>query len=157
MPRVESTCVVAVSPDVAFAVSQTHGEIRLRWDPFIRSQELIDADHPAKGVRTKTVSRHRIRMVSQYVSFKPPRQVGMRMVEGPWFFASFGGGWMFNEHPDGTEATWRYTFTVRPKWLAPIADRIGIWLLGRDIDARIAAWAKGCADPEIVAAALKRS
>ena len=29
-------------PDVAFAVSQTQGEIRYRWDPFVRSQRLLD-------------------------------------------------------------------------------------------------------------------
>lgn len=33
MPVVESRCVVPVSVDVAFAVSQTQGEVRKRWDP----------------------------------------------------------------------------------------------------------------------------
>ena len=99
-------------------------------------------------------------MVSQYVSFDPPGRVGMRMVEGPWFFARFGGGWSFapvspTTGRQQTEATWRYTFTVRPSWLAPIADRIGVALLGRDIRRRIAGYAAGCADPEVVAAARR--
>lgn len=151
MPRVESSVVVPVSPSLAVAVSQTHGELRLRWDPFIRSQK-IDAERPAKGVRTTTVSRHRLGMVSEYVSFRAPHQVGMKMVKGPWFFESFGGGWSFAEVDEGTRATWRYTFSIRPKWLSPIADGIGVRLLQRDIDARIAAWAAACQDPEIVAA-----
>ncbi len=151
MPRIEATIHVPVTPDIAFAVSQTTGETRLRWDPFIHAQQLLDgAVAPAKGVRTETVSKHRLRMVSEYVSFKPPTQVGMRMVEGPWFFASFGGGWSFAMAEDGgTNATWRYTFAVKPAWLAPIADLIGSRLLQRDIDARIAAFAKGCTDPEV--------
>ena len=155
MPRVESSVVVPVSIDVAFAVSQTTGDIRYRWDPFVAEQQLLDgAEVPAKGVRTETRSRHRLRMVSQYTSFRPPTQVGMKMVEGPWFFANFAGGWSFREAPDGgTEATWRYTFTIRPKLLAPIADRIGVWLLGRDIERRIAGYAKGCTDPVVVEAA----
>lgn len=151
MPRIEARRVVPVAIDLAFAVSQTHGELRLRWDPFIRSQ-AIDAERPAKGVRTTTVSRHRLRMVTEYVSFKAPRQVGMRMIEGPWFFDSFGGGWSFSEIEGGTAAVWRYTFTVRPSWLAPVADRIGVWLLQRDIEARIDAFAAACENLDIVEA-----
>lgn len=135
-------------------MSQTHGPTRLLWDPFIHRQHLIDADAPAKGVRTQTVSRHRLKMVSEYVSYRAPDQVGMKMVEGPWFFKSFAGGWAFHEGatPDETLATWRYTFSIRPKWIAPIADRIGVRLLQRDIDARIAAWARACENPEVLRA-----
>jgi hypothetical protein len=62
-------------------------------------------------------------MVSEYLSFKPPTQVGMRMVEGPPFFASFSGGWSFKPlGPDRTEATWRYSFSIRPAWLGRVAD-----------------------------------
>jgi hypothetical protein len=153
MPRVEARVVVKAPIDVAFAISQTTGELRLRWDPFIRRQHLLNgASAPAKGVQTHTVSRHRLSMVSEYVSFRAPNQVGMKMVKGPRFFSSFAGGWSFAELPEGTEATWRYTFSTRPAWLAPIADRIGVWLLGRDINARIAAFARACESSDIVAA-----
>lgn len=154
MPRIEATAVVPVPPDVAFAVSQTHGEVRYRWDPFVHRQSLIDAARPGRGVRTETISRHRIRMVSEYTSFRPPEQVGMKMVEGPWFFQSFGGGWIFKpEGGSSTVATWRYTFTIRPAVLRPIADRIGSWLLGHDINKRINAYAAACLDPIVVEAA----
>lgn len=76
MPVVESSIVVPVTPDVAFAVSQTTGEIRMRWDVFIREQRLLDADVPAVGVQTLTVSRRGLRMVSEYVSYRPPTSVG---------------------------------------------------------------------------------
>ena len=155
MPRIEATVVVPVSPATAFAVSMTQGEIRYRWDPFVRSQTLLDgATKPAKGVRTETRSRHGLRMVSEYTSFRPPGQVGMKMVEGPWFFKTLGGGWIFGERDDGTtDATWRYTFTTRPRVLRPIAEPIGRWLLGRDIRRRIAGFAQGCVDPVVVEAA----
>jgi Polyketide cyclase / dehydrase and lipid transport len=76
------------------------------------------------------------------------------MVTGPWFFRTFSGGWNFSPAADGrgTEATWRYNFTIRPAWLAPVADRVGVWLLGRDIRRRLDAFAAACADPDIVAA-----
>ncbi|MFV0259967.1 MAG: type II toxin-antitoxin system RatA family toxin [Acidimicrobiales bacterium] len=156
MPRIEANLVVGVPVEVAFAVSQTQGEIRYRWDPFVRRQELLDgATRPARGVRTLTRSRHGLRMVSEYTAFRPPTQVGMRMVEGPWFFATFGGGWSFKPVDDGrTEVTWRYVFTVRPSALAPVADAIGRRLLSHDIKRRLAGYAKGCADPVVVAAAV---
>ena len=44
MPAVTAEVVVPVSPDVAYAVSQTTGATRLRWDLFIRHQHRrIDA------------------------------------------------------------------------------------------------------------------
>lgn len=146
--------VVDVPADVAFTLSQTYGELRYRWDPFVREQHLLDgAQAAAKGVRTSTRSRHHLTMVSEYVTFRPPTHVGMRMVEGPWFFQSFSGGWNFTGRLDGTtEATWRYNFTCRPAWLRRVADPIGRWLLGRDIRRRLDAFAAACQDPEILAA-----
>lgn len=156
MPRIEATARVEVGVDQAFAVSQSQQEVRYAWDPFVRDQRLLDgAPRPARGVRTRTVSRHRLTMISEYTSFRPPTQVGMKMVEGPWFFEAFGGGWSFREvAPEATEATWRYTFTIRPSWLAPVADRIGRALLQRDIDRRLAGFATACADPSLVARAV---
>ncbi|AKU19081.1 type II toxin-antitoxin system RatA family toxin [Luteipulveratus mongoliensis] len=155
MPQIQAQVIVAVPPATAFAVSQTTGAVRLRWDPFIHHQELLDdAVKPGKGVRTLTRSRHGLRMVSQYVSYRPPRSVGMTMVEGPWFFRTFGGGWRFEELEDGsTRATWKYTFTCRPDLLRPVAEAIGRRVLQRDIDRRIAAFAVACTRPDVVQAA----
>jgi hypothetical protein len=158
MPQVTAEAWVAVPPETAFAVSQTTGETRLRWDPFIRHQHLIDADRPGRDVRTLTRARVGPTMISRYVSYRPPTSVGMTMEKGPWFFDSFGGGWRFTpEDRDGvpgTRAVWKYTYAVRPAWLRPVAEPIGQWLLGREIRARINAFAGACADREIVAAAL---
>jgi hypothetical protein len=153
MPRVESTVEVPVACEVAFALSQTYGSLRYRWDPFVREQHLLDgAVRAARGVRTSTTSRHRLHMVSEYVSFKPPTQVGMKMIEGPWFFDTMAGGWSFTPvGDDRCAATWRYTFSCKPKLIRPIADRIGRWLLGRDIQRRIEAFARACGDSAILA------
>jgi len=109
---------------------------------------------PAKGVRTVTRARLGPRMVSQYASYRPPTSVGMTMGSGPWFFASFGGGWRSSAEQRGavagTRAVWKYTYAVRPGWLAPVAEPIGQWLLGREIRARIAAWARACEDPVVL-------
>ncbi|SDU94643.1 hypothetical protein SAMN04488544_2394 [Microlunatus sagamiharensis] len=161
MPQVVARAWVGVPPALAFAVSQTTGEVRLRWDPFIRAQHLLDAERPGKDVRTVTRSRvgpvGGFRMVTRYVSYRPPTSVGMTMEEGPWFFASFGGGWRFDaearEGVEGTLATWKYTYAVRPRLLRPVAEPIGQRLLGREISARIEAFRRACADPDVLSAA----
>jgi hypothetical protein len=151
--RIEATTVVDVPIATAFALSQSQGEIRYAWDPFVRTQELLDgATGPARGVRTRTRSRHGLTMVSEYTSVNPPRQVGMRMVRGPWFFRTFSGGWSFAAvDGDRTQATWRYSFSCRPRPLAVVAHPVGRWLLGRDIRRRLAGFARGCADAELIA------
>lgn len=111
MPVVESSVNVPVDVATAFAVSQTTGAVRRRWDPFIR--------------------------------------------EGSWFFERLGGGWRFiadEAKPGHTRAVWRYNFVCKPPWLAPLAERIGAIVLQRDIDRRIAGFARGCGDPEVLAA-----
>ena len=158
MPVVEAVATVPVPPELAFAVSQTVAPVRYRWDPFVREQHFVDgATRPGRGVRTFTRSRHGLVMVSEYVSWAPPTNVGMKMVRGPWFFERFGGGWRFapGPEPDTTMATWRYNFRCRPGFLRPVAERIGVWLLRRDIRRRIAGYAAGCADPEVLAAARR--
>jgi hypothetical protein len=155
VPVVESRRIVPVEPAVAFAISQTQGEIRKRWDPFIAHQHLMGgATEPAEGVRTSTVSRLALSMVSEGVSRQPPTDVGMRMTQGSWSFARMGGGWRFASvegEPGRALATWRYDFACRPAWLAPVAERIGAWILQRDMDRRIDGFARGCADPVVLA------
>lgn len=158
MPQVSAEVRVPVPPEIAFAVSQTHGPVRHRWDPFIREQHFLDgAEAPGVGVRTYTRSSFAgpvsPAMVSEYVSWRPPTSVGMTMVTGPWFFARFGGGWRFTPDGDGARAVWKYTYEVRPTWLQRIAHPIGQWLLGREIRRRIGGYAEGCRDEEVLAAA----
>jgi hypothetical protein len=156
VPIVQAAVTVPVPPDLAFAVSQTTGAVRYRWDPFVSEQHFVGgALRPGKGVRTFTRSRHGFTMISEYVSFNPPSNVGMKMIRGPWFFEMMAGGWRFAPAPESghTVATWRYSFRCRPALIRPIADRVGIWLLGRDIRRRIAGYAKGCEDPTVLAAA----
>lgn len=152
MPQVRAERFIRVDPETTFALSQTTGAFRLKWDPFISAQSFVDGARQAgKGVRTRTVSRMGLTMVTEYVSYTPPRNVGMTMVAGPWFFHNFGGGWRFTAEDGGTRAVWKYTFSCRPAWLAPLAERIGTLVLGREIERRIEAFAQACEDPSLVA------
>lgn len=159
MPQVSNDVHVPVTPEVAFAVSQTHGAVRRRWDPFIRHQHFLDdAVEPEVGVRTFTrtafAGPFSPTMITRYVSWRPPTSVGMTMEKGPWFFERFGAGWRFAPDGVGTRATWKYTYTIRPAWLRRIAEPIGQRLLGREITTRIRAFAAACED-EIVLEAIR--
>ncbi|MDJ0459181.1 SRPBCC family protein [Arthrobacter sp. NQ7] len=152
MPQVHAERHIRIDPETAFALSQTTGTFRLKWDPFISAQGFLDgATAPGKGVRTRTRSRLGLSMVSQYVSYAPPRNVGMTMVAGPWFFTNFGGGWRFTAHDGGTRAVWKYTFSCRPALLRPIMEWIGRRVLGYEIERRIEAFALACEDESLVA------
>lgn len=155
MPVVSAEAFVPVDPATAFAVSQTTGATRRRWDRFISEQHFLDgARTAAKGVRTHTRQRFGFSMTSRYVSYAPPTNVGMVMERGPWFFAKMGGGWRFSPSADGTGtiATWKYNFSCRPAWLAPIGEWIGSRVLGFEIRRRLAGFVEGCSDPEVLRA-----
>ncbi len=154
MPTIDAETTVPVEPSVAFAISQTHGGLRLRWDRFIRAERLLDgAAEQGRGVRTWTRHRWGMTMVSECVAFNPPSNTGMRMVRGPWFLERFAGGWQFRPAEGGsTRVVWRYSFACRPRWLAPLAERIGTIVLRREIRARVRGFADGCADPVLLAA-----
>ena len=65
MPVVQASVTVDVPIEVAFAVSQTTGEVRRRWDTFIAEQHFLDgATAPGKGVRTFTRQRFGFAMVT---------------------------------------------------------------------------------------------
>jgi ribosome-associated toxin RatA of RatAB toxin-antitoxin module len=152
MPQVRAERLIRIDPDTAFAFSQTTGSFRLKWDPFISGQHFLGSAATAgKGVRTRTRSRLGLAMVSEYVSYAPPKNVGMTMVTGPWFFENFGGGWRFTADDGGTRAVWKYTFSCRPALLRPVMERIGTWLLGREIEKRIEAFARACENHALVA------
>jgi hypothetical protein len=80
---------VAVDINDAFDLSQSYG-LRLEWDPFVKAQRLLHGAVVAgTGVQTLTRSRHGLRMISEYLTFRRPESVAMKMVEGPIIFLAF--------------------------------------------------------------------
>ncbi|MFF3066543.1 hypothetical protein ACFVQ3_18540 [Oerskovia sp. NPDC057915] len=87
------------------------------------------------------------------------------MLEGPWFVASVAGTQPFSPapgrdvgHPDraATKAVRRHGVTCRPRRPTPVAGHVGSWLLGHDGRHRTDGFARGCADPVVLAAARGR-
>ena len=151
MPIVEYTTTVAVAIDDAFDLSQSYG-LRLEWDPFVRSQSLLNGSSVAgKGVQTLTRSRHGLRMISEYLTFRRPELVAMKMIEGPLIFRLFSGAWQFKRIDEATTAVvFKYHFTCRPTWLHWIVHPVARWVLGREIRRRLSAFRKAAETPGMI-------
>lgn len=142
MAIVEHSAWAAVTTEEAFDLSMSYAR-RYDWDPFVKKQRLLDgATSPGAGVRTWSRDRRGLTMVTKYLTFQRPKRIGMKMEEGPFIFRTFSASWRFGERDGGCEVHFRYNFTCRPKWLAPVMERVGRWYLGRDIKRRIDAFAK---------------
>lgn len=151
MPRIESSITVDLDIEKAFALSQTYGKIRYAWDPFVKEQHLLNgATKAAKGVQTSTTSRHKMKMISEYITYNPPTHVGMKMISGPWFFKSFSGGWNFSQEEGKVKVVWRYNFVCKPKFLKSFFEFFGKKILQKDIDNRLAAFANACQNEQII-------
>jgi hypothetical protein len=133
--------IVAVDINDAFDLSQSYG-LRLEWDPFVKAQRLLHGAVVAgKGVQTLTRSRHGLRMISEYLTFRRPESVAMKMVEGPIIFRLFSGAWQFKRLDEAkTKVVFKYHFECRPAWLHGIMHPIGRWFLGREIRRRLLAF-----------------
>ena len=91
MPVVEASIVIRAPQDSLFALAQDYG-LRLEWDPFLREMQFLDgATEAAPGGRVRVRSRRGLTMTVEYTTLQPPDRVAVKMVEGPFFFARFGG------------------------------------------------------------------
>jgi hypothetical protein len=141
--RFEHAAIVDGSPDEVFALTQDYSK-RLTWDPFLREARLLGgAGAPAVGVRAWCVSRWRLGMETEYVSFTPPRIAAVRMTRGPALLESFGGAWEFGPEPGGrTVVKFRYQFRCGPRWLAWALEPAARWWFSRETRLRVLALAK---------------
>jgi ribosome-associated toxin RatA of RatAB toxin-antitoxin module len=151
MTVVEHSAMVDVGIDDAFDLSQSYG-LRLEWDPFVSSQRLLDGAVVAeKGVRTLTLQRLGLRMISEYLTFRRPESVAMKMIEGPRIFRLFSGAWQFKTvEPSKTQVIFKYHFMCRPAFLSWIVHPFVYWVLDREIRRRLLAFKKAAETPGMI-------
>jgi len=113
---------------------------RLEWDEFLSKAELVgDARGSGLGVRAFCVDRSGRGMETEYVSWKPPERVAVKMTRGPWMFASFAGSWVYTALDDRrTEMTFRYSMELRPRLLGKLGDKLLVRVFSADMEKRLA-------------------
>jgi hypothetical protein len=88
---------------------------RLKWDTFLKKADLIDgAVNAGKGVKAYCVAKNGLDMVTEYVTFNPPKVTAIKMTKGPYLFRSFLGSWTFKEIGEqSTEVSFLYSYSLR--------------------------------------------
>jgi len=138
--RFEHSAVVDGNAEEVFSLTQDYAR-RLTWDPFLRSAVLLNgALAPSVGVRAWCVSHGGIGMETEYVSFRPPHVVAVKMTRGPKMLESFAGTWEFDSmQEERTRVSFRYHLRARPRWLAWALEPVAKWWFSRETRLRILA------------------
>jgi len=138
MPIVSNSILIQAPAEALFSLSQDYA-LRRRWDPFVREMRFLDgAKEAGLGVRVWVRAWTGLTMEVEFVSFRPPDSVAMKMVRGPFIFKRFAGTWLFKAADNGlTEVSFRYGFTSRWRWLSPLIDPLIKSMFHRDVRARL--------------------
>ena len=106
--------IIGCKPCEAFEYTQDYAN-RLKWDTFLKRAELMDgATRADKGVKAYCVAKNGLGMVTEYVSFNPPKATAIKMTKGPYMFQSFFGSWTFKDLGQvQTEVIFLYSFRLR--------------------------------------------
>lgn len=106
--------IINCSQTEAFDYTQGYAN-RLSWDTFLKKAELMEgATSAGKGIKAYCVAKNGLGMITEYVSFNPPRATAIKMTKGPYLFKSFLGSWNFKEITGSqTEVIFLYSFTLR--------------------------------------------
>jgi ribosome-associated toxin RatA of RatAB toxin-antitoxin module len=122
MPMFERSTIVRADAGPLFALMQDYDR-RLEWDPFLRETRLVGATRAAVGVRAWCVDRRGRGMETEYVAFRPPRRVAVRMTRGPWFLRRVAGSWIYDRVEVGlTRVRFKYHVEARLPW--PLVNRV---------------------------------
>ncbi|MEM7313878.1 MAG: SRPBCC family protein [Planctomycetota bacterium] len=146
MPTGSSSIEIAASSSVVFDLIHDYDR-RLEWDPFLRSAELLHGStKAARGVTSRCAARYLaggMAMKTEYVSFDRPRVAAVRLVRGPWCFASFAATIRHAEvSADHSRVAYNYNFSTYPSWLSFLLDPIIARVFHRETAARLKALKK---------------
>jgi hypothetical protein len=133
MPRVSVGTVIRAPIDEVFWLAQDYGRRRREWDVFVRDMRFLDgADGPGVGVRSWTRAYNGLEMVTEFVTFAPPRLAAVKMVKGPFFVKAFAGSWRFEPTPEGVRVEFTYHVATLPG-----LNTVSAWILRTDMTRRL--------------------
>jgi hypothetical protein len=138
MPTFEQSIEIRADAMTLFRLTQDYDH-RLDWDPFLKEARLVGgATTAGVGVRAWCVARNGLGMETEYVSFKPPRVVAVKMTKGPALMSAFAGSWRFQELGNGfTKVIFRYNVAGNPRWLGFVFDPVLRWIFTHEVAKRL--------------------
>jgi ribosome-associated toxin RatA of RatAB toxin-antitoxin module len=84
-------------------------------------------------------------MITEYVSFKPPRVAAVKMVSGPFFIETFVASWNFKDTERGTSLI-TFIYDFEPTRLFKIFEFLFLIVFRREMQNRLIALKKACED-----------
>lgn len=135
MPTLESFLYINARQSIVFDLSQNY-EKRLSWDNYLRKAVVLNPEKPL-GVGSKVYCENRLGLgvTVEYISFKRPDVVAIKLNALSFFFTKFSGSWRFKAiNENETKAIFRYhyecpnrLFTWVFKWMltADLKQRLG--------------------------------
>ncbi|HEX9373754.1 MAG TPA: SRPBCC family protein [Roseiflexaceae bacterium] len=138
MPTFEQSIEVRADALTLFRLTQDYDH-RLDWDPFLKEARLVGGAAAAGvGARAWCVARNGMGMETEYVSFKPPKVVAVKMTKGPALLSAFAGSWRFQELGNGiTRVIFRYHVAANPRWMGFLFDPILRWIFTHEVARRL--------------------
>jgi Polyketide cyclase / dehydrase and lipid transport len=123
MPRGTIVEIIPASSAEVFRLLHDYSR-RLEWDTLLQEARLTDGFQVA-GLHATSVCKGRpflggIAMKTVYVTYREPHVAAVRMVNRPALIESFAASIRHHDLPGGSSRLeYRYSFTVRPRWLRP--------------------------------------
>jgi Polyketide cyclase / dehydrase and lipid transport len=101
---------------------------RLEWDTLLQRAETRDDMPAGKGVLSTCQARRSLGGLvfkTEYKAYDPPSVAAVKLVDPPRFFASWGASIRHTDLPGGgSMCTYTMTFVCKPRWAAPLVERV---------------------------------
>ena len=143
MSSVEAAIEIRASPEAVFDLVHDYAR-RLEWDPFLKEACLLEGAKAAgPGVKTRCTARNGfagLAMETVYLSFDRPKVAAVTMTRGPAVLETFAASIRQDDIGHGlTRVTYRFNFSMRPRWLRAITGPIASVLFRREVRQRLKA------------------
>lgn len=118
---------------------------RLEWDPLLSEARLTrGCTEAAKGATSLCVGKAqfgRIGIETRYITFSPYSIAAVEMINHPPWFDTFAASIRHTDTPEGSEMTYKFRFSAKPRMLRWMVEPIMLFILRAETKKRLHALA----------------
>ncbi len=115
---------------------------RLEWDTLLRRAEVVGDQPPGPDVETVCTARWLLGgygFRTRYVTFRRPTLAAVTLTRPVFVFATWAASIRHRDEDGGSLLTYTFTFTCRPRLLAPLVEPVARFAFGVETRRRLAA------------------
>lgn len=144
MPSATVTLSMGSPSRLAFELLHDYSR-RLEWDPLLSEARLTrGCTKAAKGATSLCVSKvrfGRIGIETRYITYSPYSIAAVEMINHPPWFDTFAASIRHTDTPQGSEITYKFRFSAKPRMLRWIVEPIMLLILRAETKRRLHAFA----------------